>query len=214
MNKKIGDHGKVYKLTSLDKDNDHVYIGSTSSYYFCTRLCQHAESHRNGKDYFGIFNEEGKCNSVILDTVSKTEDDWLSKLRKLERYHLSNQTGKCINIKKPCYYDDNERKEAHYKVVRKYHQTPRGKDALRRASLKHRINQYNEKLTPLGADMNLYLDVNMDAEQKIKVLENKEYYLTDCKDTFEIIKNARNKCVMELWSLDPKLFPRGDEETV
>ena len=110
--------------------------------------------------------------------------------------------------------DDNERKEAHYKVIKRYHQTPKGKDALRRATLKQRIKQYNEKLTPLSADMNMYLDVNLDSDEKLKILENKEYYLTDCKDTFEKIKNARNKCVMELWSLDPELFPRSNEETV
>jgi len=214
MNKKIGDFGKVYKLTSLDKDNNHVYIGSTSSFYFSVRLCQHAEAWRNGKDYFGIFNEDGKCKSEILDTVSKTEDDWVKQLRRLERYHLTNQSGSCINDRKPCYYDDNERKEAHYKVIKRYHQTPKGKDALRRATLKQRIKQYNEKLTPLSADMNMYLDVNMDPEEKLKILENKEYYLTDCQDTFEIIKSARNKCVMELWSLDPELFPRSNKETV
>ena len=214
MNNKIGDHGKVYKLTSLDEDNDHVYIGSTSSFYFTTRLCQHAEAFRNGKDYYGIFNDEGKCNSMILDTVSKTEPDWLKKLRKLERYHLTNQTGKCINIKKPCYYDENEKKEAHNKVVRRYQKTPKGQDALRRGTLNAKIKHYDSLLTPLGADLNSYLKVNMDANEKMKVLENKEYYLTECKDKFEKIKNSRNECIMELWRLDPELFPRGDEETV
>ena len=207
MNKKIGDFGKVYKLTSLDKDNESVYIGSTSSNYFSVRLCQHAEAWRNGKDYHGIFNEEGKCQSEILDTVEKTTDQWLDQLRKLERYHLSNQTGKCINIRKPCYYDDKERRAAHNTVVKKYHKTDKGVIALRKSVINQRIRYYDDKLIPLGEDLNNYLKVDMNTKDKLKIMQNSDNYHNEVKDKFEKMKVARNKLVIELWSLDPGLFP-------
>ena len=101
-------------------------------------------------------------------------------------------------------------------VVKRYHKTENGKDALRRSVLNRRIKEYNEKLVPVCHQMNNCLEVNMEPKDKLEILKNKGYYSGDKLpvDEFEKLKNLRNACIMELWELDRNLFPRGDKQTV
>ncbi len=149
---RIGDFGKVYKLTSLDPENDNVYIGSTSNFYFSIRLCQHKKGFRSGKDYQGIFNEQGKCKSEIIDVVTKGEN-FKSNLKKMERYHLSNHMN-TINIRKPCYYDKNEKEECRKNAVKKYHSSEKGKIAIQKTIYNKKIKELNLKLEEVAVELN------------------------------------------------------------
>jgi len=193
---KIGEFGKIYKLTSLDPLIDSVYIGSTSSKYFSVRLCQHAEAFRNGKDYFGIFNENGKCNSEILDIVSKNNEDYVDLLRKLERYHL-NENDNCINIRKPCYYNEQERKDSRKKFVKKYQQSPKGKVAMQISVVNYKIKELNKKLEEVSVEWNQYLHEEAVSTEPVSIQDKlrKESIRSKIKTNelkFELLKEQRN----------------------
>lgn len=193
---KIGEFGKIYKLTSLDPLIDSVYIGSTSSKYFSVRLCQHAEAFRNGKDYFGIFNENGKCNSEILDIVSKNNEDYVDLLRKLERYHL-NENDNCINIRKPCYYNEQERKDSRKKFVKKYQQSPKGKVAMQISVVNYKIKELNKKLEEVSVEWNQYLHEEAVSTEPVSIQDKlrKEDMRSKIKTNelkFELLKEQRN----------------------
>jgi len=193
---KIGEFGKIYKLTSLDPLIDSVYIGSTSSKYFSVRLCQHAEAFRNGKDYFGIFNENGKCNSEILDTVSKNNEDYVELLRKLERYHL-NENDNCINIRKPCYYNEQERKDSRKKFVKKYQQSPKGQVAMQISVVNYKIKELNKKLENVSMEWNQYLHEEAVSNEPVSIQDKlrKEDMRSKIKTNelkFELLKEQRN----------------------
>lgn len=195
----IGDFGKIYKLTSLDPMNNNVYIGSTKGYYFSVRLCQHVENWRNGKDYKGIFNEQGKCFSQIIETIPKNEN-YISKLRHLERYHLMNQTNS-INIRKPCYYDEIERKDAMKRHVKKYHQSEKGQLSLKKATLKSKIKKCNAKIEELAIPINeLLLNDTKKKESKIITCKN-DYEIAKLQDKMHKITEERNKLVTEILTL-------------
>tara|TARA_R100000935_G_C2774808_1_gene139147 strand:- start:200 stop:823 length:624 start_codon:yes stop_codon:yes gene_type:complete len=193
---KIGEFGKIYKLTSLDPLIDSVYIGSTSSKYFSVRLCQHAEAFRNGKDYFGIFNENGKCNSEILDIVSKNNEDYVDLLRKLERYHL-NENDNCINIRKPCYYNEQERKDSRKKFVKKYQQSPKGQVAMQISVVNYKIKELNKKLEEVSVEWNQYLHEEAVSTEPVSIQDKlrKESIRSKIKTNelkFELLKEQRN----------------------
>ena len=193
---KIGEFGKIYKLTSLDPLIDSVYIGSTSSKYFSVRLCQHAEAFRNGKDYFGIFNENGKCNSEILDIVSKNNEDYVDLLRKLERYHL-NENDNCINIRKPCYYNEQERKDSRKKFVKKYQQSPKGQVAMQISVVNYKIKELNKKLENVSMEWNQYLHEEAVSTEPVSIQDKlrKESIRSKIKTNelkFELLKEQRN----------------------
>jgi len=193
---KIGEFGKIYKLTSLDPLIDSVYIGSTSSKYFSVRLCQHAEAFRNGKDYFGIFNENGKCNSEILDIVSKNNEDYVDLLRKLERYHL-NENDNCINIRKPCYYNEQERKDSRKKFVKKYQQSPKGQVAMQISVVNYKIKELNKKLENVSMEWNQYLHEEAVSNEPVSIQDKlrKEDMRSKIKTNelkFELLKEQRN----------------------
>ena len=194
---KIGDFGKIYKLTSLDPLNNAVYIGSTSSKYFTVRLCQHAEACRNGKDYHGIFNEDGKCHSEILDIVSKDNEDYKILLRKLERYHLNNNHN-TINIRRPCYYNDQERKDSRKIFVKKYQQSPKGQVAIQISMVNHKIKELNKKLEKVGVEWNQYLHEEAIATEPVSIQDKlkKERISSKIKMyelKFELLKDERNE---------------------
>ena len=204
----IGDFGKVYKLSSLDPENPHVYIGSTSCYYATVRLCQHAEAHRNGwKDYKGIFDDECKCNFEILETFPKDENnEYKTLMKKSERDYFEYYGKDCVNIRKPCYRTPEEKELARKATLRKYHLSPKGQEAIKRAkqnqkakqdlqfkkdSLTLKIKEYDMLLEPLLHELNNMSNANRpEAQKKINQL-----------------KEPRNKLVIELWGLSSDMAP-------
>ena len=151
----IGDFGKIYKLTSLDPNNNKVYIGSTSLFYFSIRLCQHRKNFKDGQNYQGIFNDEGKCKSEIIDVVEKN-DHFKNNLKKMERYHISNHMN-TINIRKPCYYDKDEQKECRKNAVKRYQSSEKGKIAMQKSIYNKKIKDLNSKLELQAQELNKYL---------------------------------------------------------
>lgn len=209
---KIGNFGKIYKLTSLDPENNKIYIGSTSSFYFSVRLCQHKKNSRSGKDYHGIFNEEGKCKSEILDIVQK-DDNYKSNLKKMERYHLSNHMN-TINIRKPCYYDKNEKEECRKNAVKKYQSSEKGKIAIQKTLYNKKIKELNLKLEDVVVELNKYLHEESCSHQpKTKqqsVRKNTyQYKIKDYNEELERLKLQRNNLVLE-----SRLLSGSNEETV
>jgi hypothetical protein len=211
-NNKIGNFGKVYKLTSLDPQNNHVYIGSTSSFYFSVRLCQHVDNLRQGKDYFGIFDEYGKCNSEIIDIVSKDEN-YKSNLKKMERYHLSNHMN-TINIRKPCYYDKNEETQCRKNSVKKYQESEKGQVAIQKTLFNKKIKDLNEKLKIVVDELNKYLHEEATSYQPKTIQQvvrknTYEYKIKEYQAKLEVLKIERNNLILSSRSLFV-----GDEETV
>ena len=209
---KIGNFGKIYKLTSLDPENKHVYIGSTSSYYFSVRLCQHTENLRNGKDYFGIFNENGKCHSEILDIVSK-DDNYKSNLKKMERYHLSNHMN-TINIRRPCYYDKNEQIQCRKNSVKKYQESEKGQLAIKKTLSNKKIKDVNEKLEIVVDELNKYLHEEVTSHQPKTIQEivrknSYQYQIKEYQRKLEILKIERNNLV-----LSSRTLSVSDEKTI
>jgi hypothetical protein len=139
---KIGDFGKIYKLTSLDPENNFAYIGSTTNKYMSVRMGHHKDAFRKGQNYKGIFDSNGQCHCEILQTVPRDEN-LNNNLRHLERYHLMNQSVECINIRKPCFYDDKEREESHKQSVKKYQKSEKGQRAMDISALNQKL-KYNQ----------------------------------------------------------------------
>ena len=145
----IGMIGKVYKLSSPHCDK--VYIGSTYCKYTSVRMAHHRQYNRNGwKDYQGLFNN-GDPQMEILDTIQLAgrHENW--KLRKLEEEHSLNYDNR-INLRR-CYLTPDEKIKMRNENIRKYHASPLGKLALRKATLNTKLkkienNGYKKTIHP------------------------------------------------------------------
>jgi hypothetical protein len=130
--------GKVYKLTSSECDK--IYIGSTYSPYASVRMAHHRQNHRNGwRDYQGLF-DNGDPVMEILETIeleNPRKENW--KLRQLEESHSQNYEN-TINIRR-CYLTPEEKIKERNKAINKYHNSPLGKLALRKAHLNQKLKK-------------------------------------------------------------------------
>jgi hypothetical protein len=141
--------GKVYKLSSPLCDK--VYIGSTYCKYTSVRLAHHRQYHRNGwKDYQGLF-DNGDPQMEILDTIELCSRDENWKLRKLEEEHSQKYDNK-INLRR-CYVSNDEKIKMRNETIKKYHNSPLGKLALRKATLNTKLkkienNSYKKTIHP------------------------------------------------------------------
>jgi len=129
--------GKVYKLSS---DNcDKIYIGSSYCKYLSVRLAHHRQNHRNGwRDYQGLF-DEGDPKMEILEEIELNDRSEAWKLRELEEKHV-NQNDNCINQRR-CYLTPDEKIELRDNSIKKYHSSPLGKLALRKACLNQKLKK-------------------------------------------------------------------------
>lgn len=132
--------GRVYKLSSKDENCNKVYIGSTKSPYVCIRLAHHRERHRKGwQDYQGIF-DAGEPKLEILETMEfEEEEGW--RLRQAEQ-KWADMTENTINIRR-CYVSPTDRKNNRNARIKKYHQSEKGKLAVRKAAINHRLRKTN-----------------------------------------------------------------------
>ena len=137
--------GLVYKLSIGDGDEEceKVYIGSTKSPYISIRMAHHRERHHKGRqDYQGIF-DNGDPNCEILETIEFDDcDDW--KLRKAEQ-KWAEQTKNTINIRR-CYISPNCRKKERDARIKKYHQSEKGKLALRKSQINYKLKNPPKKI--------------------------------------------------------------------
>ena len=131
--------GKVYKLSSSNCDK--IYIGSSYCKYLSVRIAHHRQSHRRGyKNYQGLF-DNGDPTIEVLEEIELENKDESWKLRCLEENHV-NQYDNCINQRR-CYLTPEEKESIRVNSVKKYHSSPLGKIALRKAHLRQKIKNAN-----------------------------------------------------------------------
>ncbi len=141
--------GKVYKLSASGCDK--IYIGSTYSKYASVRLAHHRQAHRNGwKDYQGLF-DNGNPTMEILAEIELNDKDEAWKLRKLEDEHV-NKYDNCMNIRRS-YLNPDEKIKMLNENIKKYHSSPLGQLALRKAFLNTKLkkienNSYKKVIHP------------------------------------------------------------------
>jgi len=141
--------GKVYKLSSPHCDK--VYIGSTYCKYTSVRMAHHRQYNRNGwKDYQGLF-DNGDPKMEIIDMIELTGRDENWKLRKLEEEHSLKYDNK-INLRR-CYLTPDEKIETRNQNIKRYHNSPLGKLALRKSTLNAKLkkienNSYKKTIHP------------------------------------------------------------------
>jgi len=154
--------GKVYKLSA--PNSNYCYVGSTYCKYTSVRLAHHRQAHRREtKDYKGLF-EDGDPVMEIIDTIEMPngrEDAW--KLRQLEESY-EQITDNTINIRR-CYLTPDERSENLLSSISKYHNSPLGKLALRKAAL----NQKLKKVSPFDKTLTKYMnnEISFICEQQV-----------------------------------------------
>ena len=123
--------GRVYKLTA--EGCDKCYVGSTKSKYVSIRMAHHRESHNKDRyDYQGLFAEDG--------------EDWI--LRKEEQDFMLMNIDNCTN-KRRCYISPEEKIKMRDENIKKYHNTEKGKLALRKGAINHRLKQTKKSVTGL-----------------------------------------------------------------
>jgi len=137
--------GRVYKLTS--DSCDKCYVGSTKSPYVSIRMAHHRERHnKKRQNYFGLF-DNGDPKIEILEKIEYTKgEDWI--LRKAEQKWASLNRETCIN-KRRCYVSPSVKKKERDRRIKKYHDSEKGKLALRKAAINHRLKQTKKPVTGL-----------------------------------------------------------------
>jgi len=131
--------GRVYKLKK--QGIEHCYIGSTYSPHLCIRMCHHRQAHRRKeKDYKGLF-DGGDPEMEVLEIIHLDDKEDASRLRAAEEKWYQ-QTEHCINLRR-CHVSKEEKKIQRDKAIKKYHQTPLGKVAMRKAALNQKLKKYN-----------------------------------------------------------------------
>jgi len=125
--------GYIYKLSK----NDKCYIGSTKSPYVSIRMAHHREKHRKGlRNYQGLF-DDGDPHVEICEMIYFPDDEvW--KLRKREQIWMSKNRDSCINIRNS-YISPTVKKENAKRRCKKYHQSEKGKLALRKGAINHKL---------------------------------------------------------------------------
>jgi len=125
--------GYIYKLSK----NEKCYIGSTKSPYVSIRMAHHREKHRKGlRNYQGLF-DEGDPHVEICE-MFYFPDDEVWRLRKREQIWMSQNRDTCINIRNS-YISPSVKKENAKRRCKKYHQSEKGKLALRKAAINHKL---------------------------------------------------------------------------
>ena len=125
--------GYIYKLSK----NDKCYIGSTKSPYVSIRMAHHREKHRKGiRNYQGLFDDGDPHVEVCEMFYFPNDEVW--RLRKREQLWMSKNRDTCINIRNS-YISPTVRAENAKRRCKKYHQSEKGKLALRKAAINHKL---------------------------------------------------------------------------
>ena len=108
-------------------------------------MAHHRERHnKKRQNYFGLF-DNGDPNVEILEEIEYEKgNDWI--LRKAEQKWASLNRTNCINRRR-CYVSPSVRKKERDRRIKKYHQTEKGKLALKKGSINHRLK--DPKITGL-----------------------------------------------------------------
>jgi hypothetical protein len=137
--------GRVYKLTA--EGCDKCYVGSTKSKYVSIRMAHHRESHNKDRyDYQGLFANGDPDIEILKEIEYEDGEDWI--LRKEEQDFMSMNIDNCIN-KRRCYISPEEKIKMRDENIKKYHNTEKGKLALRKGAINHRLKQTKKSVTGL-----------------------------------------------------------------
>jgi len=131
--------GFIYKLS---KENlNKCYIGSTKGKYISIRTAHHREKHRKGlRDYQGLFDEGDPIVEVCEKFYFPDDEEW--RLREREQMWMEKHKDTCINIRR-CYVSPTEQKASRDRRIKKYHQSEKGKLALRKGAINQRLKNTN-----------------------------------------------------------------------
>ena len=137
--------GRVYKLTA--DGCDKCYVGSTKSPYVSIRMAHHRERHKKKRqNYYGLF-DNGDPKLEILEEIEYTKgEDWI--LRKAEQKWASQNRDNCINRRR-CYVSPSVKRKERDERIKKYHESEKGRLALRKATINHRLKQTDKPVTGL-----------------------------------------------------------------
>jgi len=137
--------GRVYRLTA--DECDKCYVGSTKSPYVSIRMAHHRERHRKGRqNYFGLFDDGDPKLEILEEIEYEKGEDWI--LRKAEQKWASLNRDNCIN-KRRCYISPRVKKKERDQRIKKYHESEKGKLALRKGTINHRLKQTAKPVTGL-----------------------------------------------------------------
>ena len=137
--------GRVYKLTT--DGCDKCYVGSTKSPYVSIRMAHHRERHRKKRqNYFGLFDDGDPKLEILEEIKYEKGEDWI--LRKAEQKWASLNRDNCIN-KRRCYISPSVKKKDRDRRIKKYHESEKGRLALRKGTINHRLKQTAKPVTGL-----------------------------------------------------------------
>ena len=139
------ENGKIYKIVSLESDDEHVYYGSTTQ-WLSARMAQHRSDSKNEKvqnrDILKYFNSiNWNCAIVLVEHFPcKNREELFAKENE---YILKNKSNPfCLNSR--CATFDYE----NYFKYRKEYDDKRGQTQER----KDYIKQYNKEYSQLKVD--------------------------------------------------------------
>ena len=137
--------GRVYKLTT--DGCDKCYVGSTKSPYVSIRMAHHRERHNKGRqNYYGLFQNGDPTIEILEEIEYEKGEDWI--LRKAEQKWASMNRDNCIN-KRRCYVSPSVKRKERDQRIKKYHESERGRLALRKGAINHRLKQTAKPVTGL-----------------------------------------------------------------
>ena len=137
--------GRVYKLTA--DECDKCYVGSTKSPYVSIRMAHHRERHRKGRqNYYGLFQNGDPTIEILEEIEYEKGEDWI--LRKAEQKWASLNRDNCIN-KRRCYISPSVKRKERDSRIKKYHESEKGRLALRKGAINHRLKQTGKPVTGL-----------------------------------------------------------------
>tara|TARA_R110002012_G_scaffold136456_2_gene290871 strand:+ start:264 stop:827 length:564 start_codon:yes stop_codon:yes gene_type:complete len=137
--------GKVYKLTN--EKCDKCYIGSTKSKYMSIRMAHHRERHNKQRhNYRGLFTDGDPKVEILEEVEFELGEDW--KLRAAEQKWADLNRDYIINIRR-CYVSPRSRKIDRDIRINKYHKSEKGKLALRKGAINHRLKNTAKPVTGL-----------------------------------------------------------------
>tara|TARA_R100000734_G_C3317218_1_gene110148 strand:+ start:2690 stop:3274 length:585 start_codon:yes stop_codon:yes gene_type:complete len=136
-------NGRVYKLTN--PNCTRCYVGSSKSKYLSIRMAHHREKHRKGlQNFYGLF-DGGDPNVEVLEEVQfPIGCEWM--LREREQYWSDQNKENRINIRK-CYVSPRSKKLDRDRRIKKYHQSEKGRLALRKGAINHKLKNTAKPVT-------------------------------------------------------------------
>jgi hypothetical protein len=168
-------NGKIYKIESINGEDDDIYIGSTTKEYLSQRMNTHRQDYKRWKEgkcnkttSYDLFNKYGvsNCQIILLETVNANSKH---ELIAREQFYIKNL--KCVNKKiegrtKKEYSIDNfekisERMKPYMKIYNKQYKIDHKKEHSERDKI-----YYEENKDKMKQKFSLYYNENKETINK------------------------------------------------